>query len=80
MPDDIYVHEDDTSESDVLHLLEISRQMIIYNDDYKFATYPHNILQEFVVDDEVIVTIHFGRFPPQTVRKLHARHTVSIEL
>jgi len=48
--DDIYVYEDDTSESDALHLHlfvahdEIPRQ-IATNDDYKFAAYPHSILQ-----------------------------------
>ena len=34
-------------------------------------------MQEFAVDDEVMVLIHFGRFPPRTVRKLHARPTSS---
>ena len=56
---------------------EISRKMAICNDDYKCAAYPHSILQEFTVDGKVIVTDHFERFSPGTVRKLHARRTCS---
>jgi len=41
------------SEYDALHLLvthdEISKQIVIYNDDYKFAAYPHRNLQKFTV-------------------------------
>ena len=52
------------SESDALHFLvshdEISRQIVICNDDYKFVAYPYSILHEFAVDNEV--TIHLGRF------------------
>ena len=69
------------SKSGALHLPvtddEISRQIAICNGDYKFAAYTYSILQEFAVDDEVMVMVHFERFPPGTVRKLHARHTCS---
>ena len=51
--------------------------IVICNDDYKFTAYPYSILLEFAVDDEVVITIHFARFSPKTVRKLHARHTNS---
>ena len=40
-----------------------------------FAVYPHSILHEFAVDDEVMVMIHFEMFPPGIVKKLHARRT-----
>ena len=43
LPDDICVHEDDTSESDVLHLPvahdELPIQKAICNVEYKFASY-----------------------------------------
>jgi len=46
--------------SDALHFSvthdEILRQIVTCNDDYKFITYPHSILQEFVVDDGVMNT------------------------
>ena len=71
----------DSSDSDALHLSithdEISRQIANCNNGYKFVAYSHNILQEFVVDNEVVVMIHFQRFPVETVRKLHARRTRS---
>jgi len=73
IPDDIC----DTSKSDTLHLpvahYEMSREIAICNDDYKFTTYPHSILHEFVIDDEVMVTNHFERFLPGSARTLHAR-------
>jgi len=59
---------------------DIIRQIEICNGDYKFAAYPHSILQEFVIDNEVIGTIHFERFSPETVRKLHARRTCSYKV
>ena len=63
------------SESDALNLPvthdQISRQIAICNNNYKVDAYLHIILQKFTVDDEVMVTIHFDRFPPGTVRKLH---------
>lgn len=33
---------------------DIPRQIVISNDDYKFVTYPHNILHEFTTDNKVI--------------------------
>ena len=51
------------SESDALHFpvtrYEILRQITICNNDCKFAAYSHNILHEFTVYDEVMITIHF---------------------
>ena len=67
-----------------MHLLithnEILRQIAICKDDYKFDAYPHSILKKFTVDDEVMVMIHFERFHPETVRKLHTRHTNSYKI
>ena len=75
--DDIY----DTSKSDALHLSfaqdGIPRQVAVCNDDYKFAVCSHSILQKFAVDNEVMVMIHFERFPLGTMRKSNARHTKS---
>ena len=51
---------------------EISRHKTICNDDYKLAAYPHSILRVFAVNDKVMVIIHYERFPPGTVRILHA--------
>lgn len=60
------------SESIALHFLimhdDISRQTILYSDVYKFITYPYNILQEFVIDNEVIVSVPLERFPPRIMR------------
>ena len=56
---------------------EIPRLIAICNDGYKFVVYPHSILQEFAVENEMMVIVYFGRFPPGTVSKLHARRTVS---
>ena len=52
---------------------KILGHIAIYN-DYKFAAYPYSTLQKFIVDNEVIITIHFEMFPPGTVRKLYTRH------
>jgi len=57
MPNDITVPEDESSESITLHLPvaydETPRQKAICNDNYKFAAFSHNILQEFTVVNEV---------------------------
>ena len=37
------------------------------NDNYKFSVCPYNVLQEFAVDNEVIMMSH-----SEIVRKLHA--------
>jgi len=58
-------------------LRSIPKQIAIYNDDYKFDVYPHSILRKFAVDDKVMATIHFVRFPLGTVRKLHSQSTGS---
>ena len=79
IPDDIC----DISKSDALYLPvahdEMSRQIVICNDDYKFTTYPHSILHDFVIDDEVMVTNYFERFLPGSARTLHARRQSLID-
>jgi len=50
----------------IAHIDNIIRLIAIYNDIYKFAAYPHNILQEFAVDSKLMVLSH-----PEVVRKLH---------
>ena len=57
--------------STALHLLvarddNLTIQIAICNDKYKFIAYEYSILQEFTVDNKVIVTSH-----SETVRKLH---------
>jgi len=53
-----------------LHLpvahVDIIRPIAICNDTYKFVAYPYSILQQFTVDNKVMVTSH-----PEAVRKLH---------
>ena len=51
----------------VAHIDNITRLIAICNDTYKFAAYPYSILQEFTVDNRVMVTSH-----SETTRKLHA--------
>jgi len=43
----------------------LTKQIAICNDNYKFAAYAYNILQKFAVDNKVIVLSH------SIVRKLH---------
>ena len=57
-----------------------NKQITVCNDDYKFVEYPHSILQEFVVKNVVMITIHSERFPFGTVRQLHARYTCPIRV
>jgi len=47
-------------------IYNITRQIGICNDTYKFVAYPCSILKEFTVDNKVKVTSHL-----ETVRKLH---------
>jgi len=49
-----------------------TRQLANCDENYKFSVYPYNMLQEFAVDSEVIVTSH-----PKVVRKSHAWRTGS---
>ena len=51
----------------VAHIDDITRPIAICNDTYKFAANLYTILQEFVVDNKVIVTSH-----PEAASKLHA--------
>jgi len=50
----------------VAHDDNLTRQIAICNDSYKFTAFLYNILQEFTIDNKVIVTSH-----SETVRKLH---------
>ena len=52
----------------VAYIDDITRPIAIYNDTHKFAAYPYSTLQEFAVDNKVMVTSH-----SETVRKLHVR-------
>jgi len=56
--------------SPVAHIDDITRPITIYNDTYKYVAYPYSILQEFIVDNKVMVTSH-----PEAVKKLHAWRT-----
>ena len=49
---------------------DITRQLVICNNNYNFYVYPYSILQKFTVDSKVIVTSH-----PKIVRKSRAWHT-----
>ena len=55
----------------VLHLpiahIDITRLIVICNDTYKFVAYSYCILQEFAVDNKVIVMSS-----AEVVRKMHA--------
>jgi len=61
------------SVSTVLHLLitydDFNRHLTNCDKNYKFSVYPYNMLQEFIIDSEVIVTSH-----PEIVRKSHGVH------
>ena len=46
---------------------DITRQLINCNDNYRFSVCPHSVLQEFAVDNKVIVKSH-----SIIVRKMHA--------
>ena len=52
----------------VAHIDDITRSIAICNDAYKFAANSYNILQEFAVDNKVMITSH-----PEVARKLYAR-------
>jgi len=54
----------------VAHIDDITRMIAICNDTYKFVTCSYSILQEFAVDNKVMVTSH-----PEVVRKLHTWRT-----
>jgi len=51
----------------VTYINNINRLIAICNDTHKFVAYPYSTLQEFVVDNKVMVTSR-----SETVRKLHA--------
>ena len=48
------------------HIDDITMPILICNDTYKFVVCPYSILQEFAVDNKVMVTSH-----PEAMRKLH---------
>ena len=50
----------------VVHIDDITRPIAICNDTYKFVPYPYSILQEFVLDNKLMVTSDL-----EVVRKLH---------
>ena len=47
----------------------ITRPIAICDDTYKFVAYSYNILQEYAIDNKVMVTSHL-----EVVSKLHAWH------
>jgi len=51
----------------VTYIDDITRPIVIYNDTHKFAAYPYSTLQEFAIDNKVMVMSR-----SETVRKLHA--------
>ena len=42
----------------VVYIDDIIRSIAIYNDTYKFAAFSYSILQEFTVDNKVMITSH----------------------
>ena len=46
---------------------DITRPIAICNDTYKFVAYSYSVLQEFTVDNKVMITSY-----PEAVRKLYA--------
>ena len=53
----------------VAYIDDITRPIAICNNTHKFVAYPYSTLQEFAVDNTVMVTSHC-----EAVRKLHAWH------
>ena len=51
----------------------IWRQIAISNDNYKSVTDSYKRLQKIAIGDEVMVRVYPKRFPPRTLKKLHAR-------
>ena len=51
----------------IAHIDDITWLIVICNDAYKFIAYPYSILQDFAVNNKVIVTSH-----PEAVIKLHS--------
>jgi len=49
------------------HIDDITKLIATGNDTYKFVAFLYSILQEFIVDNKVMVTSHL-----EAVRKLHA--------
>ena len=41
----------------VAHIDDVTKPKVICNDTYKFVAYPYSILQEFAVDNKVMVTV-----------------------
>ena len=56
----------------IVHDDDITRHLANCDKNYKFAAYQYSILQEFVLDNKVIVTRYL-----ETVRKLHIWRTGS---
>jgi len=51
----------------VAHDDDITRQLTNCDENYKIYAYPYDIMEEFAVDNEVIITSH-----PEIVRKSHS--------
>ena len=51
----------------VAYIDDITKPIALCNDTHKFAVYPYSTLQEFVVDNKVMVASRF-----EALRKLHA--------
>jgi len=51
---------------------DITKPIVIYNENYKFATYLYNILKKFTLDNKIIVTSH-----SETVKKFYVWRTCS---
>ena len=91
MPDDITVPKDKLSESIVLHFpvahYKTPRQIAECNDDYKFAAFPHNILQKFVVTEvtcmfhlDIMMTLHNQRTCSFRILKRNASITYELDI
>jgi len=65
--------------STALHLLvvynNVTRQLGSDNDNYKFSACPYSILQEFAVENEVVVISY-----PEIRRELHVKCTCSSKI
>ena len=54
----------------LLHMMKFHKQIAICNDNYKFVTFSHNILREFLAINEVTSMFHH-----EIVMMLHSQCT-----
>jgi len=60
---------------------EIPRQIVIYNDNYKFAVFLHSILYEFAVNEDCdVMTLHSQRMGSYKVLKRNASITYELDI